>query len=190
MEEESPRRRIPPGQYLVEEMPVLHIGRVPRFDPDTWTFRVFGLVSTPLELTYARIRAMPAVRIQTDIHCVTHWTMLDTVWEGVRAGDILAQAGRLPEARFVLVHAEGGYTTNLPLDELLDEDVLLAYRFDDVDLRPEHGYPLRLLVPKLYLWKSAKWVRGFELMDHDEAGFWESRGYHNHGDPWKEERYS
>ncbi|MBC7242835.1 MAG: sulfite oxidase-like oxidoreductase [Anaerolineae bacterium] len=184
-----PAERLPPGQYLEDEMPVLHYGPVPRFDPKTWDFRVFGLVANPLQLRYDDILAMPAKRIVADVHCVTHWSVLDTVWEGVPARDILALAQPLPEARFVLVHAEHGYTTNLPLERLMDDDVLLAYRYRDAPLAPEHGYPLRLVVPKLYFWKSAKWVRGFELMARDRKGFWESRGYHNDGDPWKEERY-
>lgn len=184
-----PAERLPPGQYLEDEMPVLHYGPVPRFDPNTWDFRVFGLVANPLRLRYDDILAMPAKRFVADVHCVTHWSVLDTVWEGVPARDILMLAQPLPEARYVLVHAEHGYTANVPLERLMDDDVLLAYRYRDAPLAPEHGYPLRLVLPKLYFWKSAKWVRGFELMAQDRKGFWESRGYHNEGDPWKEERY-
>ncbi len=182
--------RIPPGQHLTEKFPVLHYGGVPRFDPQSWDLKVFGLVDQPLTLSYEQLLELPAVRIVVDIHCVTGWSKLDTVWEGVPFREFIGPAAVRPEARFVMVHCEQGYTTNVPLEVLMDDDVLLAYRYDDAPLAPEHGYPLRLLVPKRYLWKSAKWVRGIELMAEDRLGFWEVRGYHNNADPWKEERYA
>lgn len=186
----SRHERVPPGQYVVERLPVLHYGPIPPFDPKTWDFKVFGLVENPLTLNYEQIRALPATRIQADVHCVTRWTKLDTIWEGVRVRDVLKLAKPLPAAKFVLAHCEYGFTANMPLEKLLDDDVLLAYRYNDEELTPEHGYPLRLVVPKLYFWKSAKWVRGLELMAEDKLGFWERAGYHNEADPWKEQRFA
>jgi DMSO/TMAO reductase YedYZ molybdopterin-dependent catalytic subunit len=182
--------RIPPGQRVTEKFPVLHYGSVPRFDRQSWDLRVFGLVQEPLTLSYDQVLELPSTRIVADIHCVTSWSKLDTVWEGVLFRDFWELVRAKPEAGFVMVHCEQGFTTNLPLDVLLDDDVLLAYRYDDAPLAPEHGYPLRLVVPKRYFWKSAKWVRGLELMAQDRLGFWEVRGYHNNADPWKEERYA
>jgi DMSO/TMAO reductase YedYZ molybdopterin-dependent catalytic subunit len=182
--------RIPPGQRVTEKFPVLHYGSVPRFDRQSWDLRVFGLVQEPLTLSYDQVLELPSTRIVADIHCVTSWSKLDTVWEGVLFRDFWELVRAQPEAGFVMVHCEQGFTTNLPLEVLLDDDVLLAYRYDDAPLAPEHGYPLRLVVPKRYFWKSAKWVRGLELMAQDRLGFWEVRGYHNNADPWKEERYA
>jgi DMSO/TMAO reductase YedYZ molybdopterin-dependent catalytic subunit len=182
--------RIPPGQRLTDKFPVLHYGTVPRFDRQTWDLRVFGLVEEPLTLSYDEFLQLPTTRIVADIHCVTTWSKLDTVWEGVLFRDLIELVEVKPESRFVMVHCEQGFTTNVPLEVLMDDDVLLAYRYDDLTLTPEHGYPLRLVVPKKYFWKSAKWVRGLELMARDRLGFWESRGYHNNADPWKEERYA
>jgi len=185
-----PEGRVPPGQYLTDPLPVLHEGPVPSFDPATWDLRLFGLVEEEVVFSHEQIAALPRVRVVTDIHCVTTWSKLDTVWEGVSLRQLMDHVRLLPEARYVLVHCEHGYTTNLPLEALMDDDVLLAYGYDDAPLAPEHGYPLRLVVPKRYFWKSAKWVRGLEFMAQDRPGFWEQRGYHNDGDPWKEERYS
>jgi DMSO/TMAO reductase YedYZ molybdopterin-dependent catalytic subunit len=182
--------RIPPGQRVTEKFPVLHYGSVPRFDRQTWDLRVFGLVGKPLTLSYDQVLELPSTRIVADIHCVTSWSKLDTVWEGVLFRDFWELVRAQPEGGFVMVHCEQGFTTNLPLEVLLDDDVLLAYRYDDAPLAPEHGYPLRLVVPQRYFWKSAKWVRGLELMAQDRLGFWEVRGYHNNADPWKEERYA
>ena len=181
--------RTPPGQYLTEKFPVLHYGSVPRVDLATWDFRVYGLVDAPVTLTWQQYRALPRMTQTVDIHCVTRWSKLDTTWEGVPIGAVLDLAGIRPEATHALVHAEQGYTTNMPLDVLLDDDVMLADTYDGKPLDPEHGYPLRLLVPKRYFWKSAKWVRGIELLDHDVRGFWERYGYHNDADPWREERF-
>jgi DMSO/TMAO reductase YedYZ molybdopterin-dependent catalytic subunit len=182
--------RVPPGQRLTDKFPVLHYGSIPGFDQDVWDLKVFGLVEEPLTLSYDQFVALPTTRIVADIHCVTTWSKLDTIWEGVLFREFIESAQVKPEARFVMVHCESGYTTSLPLEIVMDDDVLLAYRYDDLPLTPEHGYPLRLVVPKKYFWKSAKWVRGLELMAQDRLGFWEVRGYHNGADPWKEERYS
>jgi DMSO/TMAO reductase YedYZ molybdopterin-dependent catalytic subunit len=182
--------RTPPGQYLTDKFPVLHYGTVPDVDLATWDFRVFGLVETPLTLTLDQLRALPRWRQVVDVHCVTRWSKLDTTWEGVPVRALLDRAGVRPEATHALVHAEQGYTTNLPLAALYDDDVMLADTYEGRPLDPEHGYPLRLLVPKRYFWKSAKWVRGIELLNHDERGFWERYGYHNDADPWREERFS
>jgi len=182
--------RIPPGQHVTDRFPVLHEGPVPSFDPATWDLRLFGLVEEEVVLTYEQITALPTVRIVADIHCVTGWSKLDTVWEGVALRELMHHLRPLPEARYVMIHAEYGFTANLPLEALVDDDVLLAYRYNDAPLSPEHGYPLRLVVPKRYFWKSVKWVRGLEFMAQDRPGFWEQRGYHNDGDPWKEERFA
>jgi len=182
--------RVPPGQHLVEKWPVLSYGPTPRFNPAMWDFRLFGLVERPVRLNYQQFRALPQSRLRTDFHCVTTWSRLDNVWEGVLVKDVAALVLLKPEARYIVVHCEGGYTTNLTLAQFLDNDVIFAHRHDGQDLAPDHGWPLRLVVPKLYAWKSAKWVRGIEFLAVDKRGFWEVRGYHNRGNPWKEERYS
>jgi DMSO/TMAO reductase YedYZ molybdopterin-dependent catalytic subunit len=188
--DEETRRRVPPGQYVTEKFPVLHYGSVPRVDLSRWDLRVWGDVDSPFDLSWDQFKALPRKTVSTDIHCVTRWSKLGTTWEGVAIQEILSRAQLRPSARFVLVHAEQGYTTNLPLEVLDDDDVLLADLFDSKALEPEHGWPLRLFVPKRYFWKSAKWVRGLEFLDHDVPGFWERYGYHNEADPWKEERFS
>lgn len=182
--------RVPPGQKLVEEWPVLHYGRVQRIDPSKWTFTVFGLVEKELKLDYQEFMSLPRVKVLSDVHCVTGWSRLDNLWEGVSTGQLKKLVRILPEARFVIVHAAGGFTTNLQLSDFFEPDVLLAVKHDGKPLTPEHGYPVRLVVPRLYFWKSAKWVTGVEFTAEDRPGFWESHGYHNRGDPWKEERYS
>jgi DMSO/TMAO reductase YedYZ molybdopterin-dependent catalytic subunit len=182
--------RVPPGQYLTTKFPVLTYGPVPKFNPQTWDFRVLGEVAEPLRFTYQEFQALPRGTMVADFHCVTTWSRLDNVWEGVMVKDLMKLAGLKPAARFVLVHCDAGYTTNLPLKYFLDDDVMLAYRHDGQDLTPDHGFPLRLVVPKLYAWKSAKWVRAIEFLAQDVRGFWEVRGYHNRADPWLEERYS
>jgi len=187
---EELQRRVPPGQYLTKKFPVLSYGPAPRFNPTTWDFRVLGLVEEPLRLTYEEFRALPQSRQVSDFHCVTTWSRLDNTWEGVKVLELMKRLKLKPHARFVVIHCDGGYTTNLPLGEFLADDVMLAHRHDDRDLTPDHGFPLRLVVPKLYGWKSAKWVRALEFSDLDRRGFWEVRGYHNHADPWLEERYS
>ena len=182
-------QRTPPGQYLTEKWPVLHYGDVPRIDLAAWTFRLHGEVEQERTLTYDELVALPLRAFHNDIHCVTRWIKLDNVWEGVGIHDVLAQVELKPTASHVLVHCHGGYTTNLPLAELLDGSVFLGLRHNGSDLTPEHGWPVRLVVPKLYFWKSAKWVSGFEFLRRDKPGFWEQYGYHNRGDPWREERY-
>jgi len=182
--------RTPPGQFLTDKFPVLSYGPTPRFDPRKWDFRVFGEVESPLRLGYEEFRALPQSRQVSDFHCVTTWSRLDNAWEGVKVRDLMKLARLKPSARFVIVHCDGGYTTNLPLAEFDADDVMLAHRHDGRDLEPDHGFPLRLIVPRLYGWKSAKWVRAIEFAAEDRRGFWEVRGYHNHADPWSEERYS
>ncbi|MFN7973923.1 MAG: sulfite oxidase-like oxidoreductase [Acidobacteriota bacterium] len=193
--EEAARRagRLPAGQSLTAEgkWPVLHEGPIPAFDRASWDFRIWsreGLVAER-RLGYDELLAVAPARLQTDFHCVTTWSKLDMTWEGVRVKDLLAATAIDPRARVVMVHAEHGYTANVPLDDLRRDEVMLASRVDGADLAPEHGYPLRLVVPHLYAWKSVKWVRGFELLARDRPGYWEQRGYHMRGDPWKEERY-
>ena len=190
--EKDPARaaRIPPGQYETTKFPVLHYGSVPGADLRTWDFTVWGQVDSPFRLTWSEFKALPRQTVETDIHCVTRWTKLDTTWQGVPIRAVLEAAQVRPAATFVLAHSEQGYTANVPLSVLDDDDVLLADTFNGEPLEPEHGYPLRLLVPKRYFWKSAKWIRGLEFLDHDILGFWERYGYNNHADPWKEERYS
>jgi DMSO/TMAO reductase YedYZ molybdopterin-dependent catalytic subunit len=182
--------RIPPGQYRTEKFPVLHYGSTPKTDLASWDFKVFGEVDSPFGLTWTEFKTLPRKTVQTDIHCVTRWTKLDTTWEGVPIQEILSRAQLRSSAGFVLAHSEQGYTANLPLSILDDDDVLLADTFDGAPLELEHGWPLRLLVPKRYFWKSAKWIRGLEFIDHDILGFWERYGYNNDADPWKEERFS
>jgi DMSO/TMAO reductase YedYZ molybdopterin-dependent catalytic subunit len=184
------KRRIPPGQYFTEKWPVLHYGSVPSTDLATWDFRVWGEVEAPFSFDWAEFQTMPRKRLVADIHCVTRWSRLDASFEGVPIQHILERARLRPEARFVIAHCEQGYTANLPVSVLDDDDVLLCDRADDAPLTPDHGYPLRLLVPKRYFWKSAKWIRGLQFLRQDQLGFWERYGYHNDADPWKEERFS
>lgn len=184
------KKRIPPGQYFTEKWPVLHYGSVPSTDLATWTFKVWGEVEQPYSFTWDEFKAMPRKAVHTDIHCVTRWSRLDADFEGVPIQHILERAGIKESARFVLAHSEQGYTANMPLEVLDDDDVLLCDVADGAPLTPEHGYPLRLLVPKRYFWKSAKWIRGLQFLTHDQLGFWERYGYNNNADPWKEERFS
>jgi DMSO/TMAO reductase YedYZ molybdopterin-dependent catalytic subunit len=184
--------RIPPHQVLTRKWPVLHAGSIPQFNRAAWTFHIFGLVEKPWHCTYDGFLALPRVQVQADMHCVTRWSKLDNLWEGVSTATVLAQVKVLPDARFVVAHSEHGFTTNLPLADFLSEDCLFAWKHNGQDLEPDHGYPLRLVVPRLYAWKSAKWVRGIELLAEDRAGFWESwenGGYHMRGDPWAEQRF-
>ncbi len=182
--------RVPPGQFLTEKFPVLTYGPIPPVDLPTWRLRLWGDVENECEFTWDEFTALPTVRVETDIHCVTRWTKFDTVWEGVAFRELAARAGPTARANFVIQHAYGDYTTNLPLEELMDDDVVLAYRYGGEPLAAEHGGPMRLVVPKLYFWKSAKWLRGLEFRSQDRPGFWETYGYHTHGDPWSEERFS
>ncbi|HJR00022.1 MAG TPA: sulfite oxidase-like oxidoreductase [Methylomirabilota bacterium] len=183
-------RRTPPGQVLTRKWPVLTYGLTPRFDPRKWSFRCWGLVEEEVSFTWEEFQALPRTEVTCDIHCVTHWSRLDNRFEGVSIREIMRRARVKPEARYVLIHADPDYTTNLPLEDLVADDVLLALKHDGQDLTPDHGGPLRLVVPKLYFWKSAKWLRGFEFLEVNPPGFWELNGYHMHADPWAEERYS
>lgn len=181
---------VPPGQQVTNEFPVLHIGEVPSFDPASWLFFVEGDVQNPLKLGWADFLQLPRRKQVSDFHCVTGWSRLGDEWEGVPARTLVEKACPRPEARQALIVAEGDYTTNLPLAELAADDVLLALRFNGRALGPEHGGPVRLLVPRKYAYKSAKWVRGFRLLCCEELGFWEKRGYSHTADPWTEDRYA
>jgi DMSO/TMAO reductase YedYZ molybdopterin-dependent catalytic subunit len=181
--------RLPPGQYLTEKWPVLHAGSIPKTDLSTWDFTVSGEVAQPLRLTWEELTALPTTEIKLDIHCVTRWSRFDTRFKGVHWRDLAALASPKSSARFVVAQAEQGFTANVPLAAIEDENALIAYEADGEPLTPEHGWPLRLVVPSKYFWKSAKWLRGLELLDHDQPGFWERYGYHNEADYWEEERY-
>jgi DMSO/TMAO reductase YedYZ molybdopterin-dependent catalytic subunit len=181
--------RVPPGQYLTERFPVLTVGGNPAFDLATWDFKVFGEVEDELTLSWDELRALPHQPVKTDIHCVTRWSKLDTEWLGVPVRELLDRAGVKPSGTHVMAYSDGGYTTNVPLEALYDDDVLLAHTYDGKPLEPDHGAPLRLLVPKRYFWKSAKFVRKLEVMSEDRMGFWELNGYHNDADPWREQRH-
>jgi DMSO/TMAO reductase YedYZ molybdopterin-dependent catalytic subunit len=182
--------RLPAGQTLTEDFPVLTYGPTPKFNPAAWTLKVFGEVERELTWSWEEFQQLPRVTQTCDIHCVTRWSKFDTVWEGVQFKHLAELAGIKPTAQHVIAHCDYGYTTNVPLADMLRDDVLLALRFDNQPLDPEHGGPVRTLVPHLYFWKSAKWVRGLELSATDKPGFWEVNGYHNYGDPFREERYS
>jgi DMSO/TMAO reductase YedYZ molybdopterin-dependent catalytic subunit len=181
--------RVPPGQYVTRDFPVLSAGPTPHTPLEAWTFGVEGLVREPATWTWEDFLALPAREWVADIHCVTKWTKLDTRWKGVSVDTLLEHVELDPAAAFVTAFSDGGYTTNIPLRELVDGQAFVAYEYDGSPLDPVHGGPARLVVPHLYFWKSAKWVRGLRLMDRDVSGFWESLGYNDHGDPWKEERY-
>jgi DMSO/TMAO reductase YedYZ molybdopterin-dependent catalytic subunit len=183
-------QRVPPGQQLTSKWPVLTYGRTPRFDPRRWTFRCFGLVEHEVSWTWEEFRALPRVTLTSDMHCVTRWSRLDNTWEGVPVRTIIEACRPKPEAKFVLQHADPDYTTNTAIEDLVDDDVILALKHDGRDLEPDHGGPMRLILPKLYLWKSSKWLRAFEFLDVNPPGFWEQNGYHMHADPWPQERYS
>ncbi len=181
--------RIPPGQYYTDKWPVLHAGSIPSIDIATWDLNVFGLVRNPVRLSFDELRELGERDQTSDIHCVTRWTRLDMPWKGVPLRAILDLVEPLDSARYVIAHAEQGYTANLPIEALQDPDVMIGLEADGALLTPEHGYPARLVVPKRYFWKSAKWLRGLEFSDVDKPGFWEGYGYHNEADPWREERY-
>ena len=181
--------RLPPGQYLTEKWPVLHAGTVPETDLATWDFKVFGEVESPITLSWEELQALPATEVTLDIHCVTRWSRFDTSFRGVSWATLAELVKPKPSARYVVAHAEQDFTSNVPIAALEDEGALIAYEADGEPLTPEHGWPLRLVIPGKYFWKSAKWLRGIELSSVDKPGFWERYGYHNDADPWKEERY-
>jgi DMSO/TMAO reductase YedYZ molybdopterin-dependent catalytic subunit len=184
-------QRIPPGQSRTKKWPVLDAGGPPRIDLDTWKLSVHGMTGHPVEWNWREFNELPRVRVFADFHCVTRWSRLGNVWEGVSTREIMARAGGpLPDAAFVLAHGyDEGFTTNVPLADFLAEDALVALTHDGEPLTLDHGGPARLIVPQLYAWKSAKWLESIELLQRDQAGFWESCGYHMHGDPWKEQRH-
>jgi DMSO/TMAO reductase YedYZ molybdopterin-dependent catalytic subunit len=182
--------RVPPGQHVVRDFPVLSAGPTPHTPLDRWTFTIEGLVRRPATWTWDDFLKLPAQPFVVDIHCVTKWSKLDTHWTGVSVDTLFEHVERDPAAVYATVWCDGGYTTNVPVADLINGQAFIAYRYEDEPLAPEHGGPARLVVPHLYFWKSAKWVRGLRLVDRDTPGFWESLGYHNYGDPWKEQRYS
>ncbi|HEX7094699.1 MAG TPA: sulfite oxidase-like oxidoreductase [Acidimicrobiales bacterium] len=182
--------RLPPGQYHTRRFPVLHVGPVPDYDLRTWNLRVFGAVEREHTFSWDELRALPATSVVTDIHCVTKWSKFDTPWTGVRFRDLFDLVGVREDARHVVLHAEYGYTTNVPLEAACRDASLVAYEYDGQPLAPEHGFPARALIPHLYFWKSAKWLRGIELTVEDRPGFWEQNGYHNVADPFLEQRFS
>jgi len=186
-EQPADSSRVPPGQYLVRDFPVLSAGPTPHTPISEWSFTVTGEVDTDRTWTWEEFRALPTETVTKDIHCVTKWSKLDTSWTGVPVSALLEQVETA--ADYVLAFCDGGYTTNLPLEDLVDGKAWIAYEYDGRPLEPEHGGPARLLVPHLYLWKSAKWVRGLSLKKEEEPGFWETNGYHLYGDPWREQRY-
>lgn len=183
--------RIPPNQNVTTKFPVLHAGNVPYYeDMSKWNLQVYGLVDRPMLLNFEDIKAFPKAELKNDIHCVTGWSRLDNVWQGIRAKDIAEKAGVHEEAGFVILHAEEGWTANLPLSDFTRETSLLAYAHNGEPLTPEHGYPLRGVFPHLYFWKSAKWLRGIQFTKENHPGFWEKNGYHMRGDPWKNQRFT
>jgi len=181
--------RVPPGQYLTVKWPVLHYGPVPPFNPKTWDFRVFGNVENEIKLNWEEFQKLDQTSVQADMHCVTTWSRLDQKWEGIPFAKIIEMAKPKSDTKFVIAHSEYGFTANTPLEFCMRDDCLIAIRANGEPLTAEHGSPARLVVPRLYAWKSAKWLRGIEFSDVDKPGFWERNGYHNTGDPWKEQRY-
>jgi len=183
--------RIPPGQYEERDFPVLSAGPTPRTPLSKWDFTLRGVGGASAKWTWDELQALPHETVTRDIHCVTKWSKLDTVWEGISVDTLIAEAAKqgVATAPFLVAFSDGGYTTNMPLEDLLDGQGWIAYEYDGAPVAPEHGGPARLLVPHLYLWKSAKWVRELQLLLNDEPGFWETAGYHNYGDPWREQRY-
>ena len=180
--------RVPAGQYVTQKFPVLSYGSTPKIDLKTWTLRVFGLVGRPLELSWEQFIGLGWTTITSDFHCVTQWSALDQTWEGIPFAAVIGPAMPKPEAKFIMAHCFGGYTTNIPLDVAMNEG-FFAHKQNGQEMGKDHGWPLRLLIPSRYAWKSAKWVSGIEMLPQDAPGFWEQRGYNNNADPWKEERF-
>ncbi len=181
--------RLPPGQYTTDRFPVLHVGDVPEYAPGEWNLQITGLVDRPFTIDLDELRAMEPVSPTFDIHCVTKWSKFDTTWTGVRLRDLFERAGVKPAATHLIEHAEYGYTTNVALADATGDQAIVAYEFEGQPIEPIHGGPVRIVIPHLYFWKSAKWVRSLELRNGDQPGFWERNGYHNHGDPFTEERH-
>jgi len=187
----GPAERVPPNQNVTTSFPVLHYGNVPCYkNLDEWTFKIFGLVEQEMILSYDELMKLPQKTLGNDIHCVTGWSKLDNVWEGIPTQELVNLARPKESAKFVILHAEEGWTTNLPIEDFLKEMSMLAHSHNGAPLTPEHGYPLRAVIPHLYFWKSAKWLRGIEFTSEDRPGFWEKNGYHMYGDPWREQRLS
>lgn len=182
--------RLPPGQSATLKWPVLHVGDVPKFDPQTWDFQITGLVDRPVWLSWDEFTRLPMNEVTADMHCVTRWSRFDVRWEGVPFAEVMKLAGAKPEAKYVMAHAEHDFTSNVPLEDLMRPTTLFALKHNGEPLPADHGYPVRLVVPHLYAWKSVKWVRGIELMERDAPGFWEENGYHIYGDPFREQRLS
>ena len=182
-------RRLPPGQYLTDRFPVLHVGDIPQYAPGQWSLRIFGLVDKEITLGLDDLKALPSVSLTFDIHCVTKWSKFDTTWTGVRVRDLFAAAGVKSAATHVMEHAEFGYTTNVPLADITTDEAIIAYAYEGEEITAEHGGPVRVVIPHLYFWKSAKWVRGLELRSSDAPGFWERNGYHMYADPFREQRF-
>jgi DMSO/TMAO reductase YedYZ molybdopterin-dependent catalytic subunit len=182
--------RVPPGQMVTERFPILHEGKVPEYDLSEWSLRIFGEVDEEKHFSYEDLLALTQTQISCDIHCVTRWSKLDTVWEGVLFRDFLKELHINPKGKHIMLHAANDYETNVPLDDLMGDQVLLAFKYDGKPLTKKHGWPLRLVVPHLYFWKSAKWIQGIEFMKENREGFWEQNGFHNTADPFKEQRFS
>lgn len=184
------QNRIPPGQHEVDSLPVLDLGRARIVETEKWSLEFCGLVKNPLKFSFEEFLKLPRIKVYADVHCVTTWSRLSTTWEGVSSRALAGMAEPDPKAGFALLHSSDGFTTNLSIGDLLAEDVLFAFKYEGEPLPHRYGGPVRLVVPRLYFWKSAKWVSKVEFLEKDKRGYWEERGYHNHGDPWKEERYS
>jgi DMSO/TMAO reductase YedYZ molybdopterin-dependent catalytic subunit len=188
--EQAPKNRVPPGQYVTADFPVLSAGPTPQIRLENWTFALQLGGNLLGKWIWAEFEALPQTTIEVDIHCVTKWSKLATTWQGVTFDDLLKTVNIAdPPASYIMAYSEGAYTTNIPVADLVDGQGMIATRYEGLPIPPAHGGPARLLVPHLYFWKSAKWVRRLRFMEKDEPGFWESLGYHNHGDPWKEQRY-
>jgi DMSO/TMAO reductase YedYZ molybdopterin-dependent catalytic subunit len=182
--------RLPPGQYLTDRFPVLHVGDVPEYEPGQWDLTVFGLVDKPFRIGLEELKALPSTTLTFDIHCVTKWSKFDTTWTGVLVRDLFEMAGVQSDATHVMEHAEFGYTTNVPLPDITVDNAIVAYAYEGEEIESIHGGPVRIVIPHLYFWKSAKWVRGLELRAGDAPGFWERNGYNMYGDPFREQRYT
>lgn len=182
--------RVPPGQTVTDRFPILHEGDVPEYDLATWSIKIFGEVERELSFSFDELISMPQTDITCDIHCVTRWSKLDTHWTGIKFSDLFAKLGVKPEAKYVMVHGDNDYTTNIPLEDLLRDNILLAHAYEGEPLTAKHGGPMRLIVPHLYFWKSCKWITGFEFMKEDAPGFWEQNGFHNYAEPFAEQRFS
>jgi len=182
--------RVPPGQTVTDRFPILHEGDVPTYDMSTWSIKIFGEVENELTFSFDELMNMPQTDITCDIHCVTRWSKLDTHWTGIKFSDLLPMLGVKPDAKYVMVHGDNDYTTNVPLEDLLRDNILLAHSYEGEPLTEKHGGPMRLIVPHLYFWKSCKWITGFEFMKEDAPGFWEQNGFHNYAEPFAEQRFS